>query len=95
MCERDMFSNIGVHTMEPEVFMFLRCLFGFKFTPDRFLIGYGRGTALSKGAVAVASPLVLGAPGLPAFRWWCWSGAGFFGGLLVLLDIFVVWVLNL
>ena len=40
MCERDMFSNIGVHTMEPEVFMFLRCLFGFKFTPDRFLIAH-------------------------------------------------------
>ena len=68
MCERDMFSNIGVHTMEPEVFMFLRCLFGFKFTPDRFLIGHGAGAQHCKGAVAFASPLVLGASGLPVHR---------------------------
>ena len=69
-----MFSN--VHIVEPEVFMFLRCLFGFKFTPDRFLIGYGQGHSTVR-AVVFASPLVLGASGLPAFRWWCWSGAGF------------------
>ena len=78
--------------MEPEVFMFLRCLFGFKFTPDRFLIGWAWAGALLDPKVQL--PLLLGATCYPASPWWSLTLSGFLAGVASALLLFVVWVLH-